>query len=245
MDLKPFNATHVNPGQPLTAQAWNDVVDAIDGAYQYLQATRHTVEVQVTNPELQQGGLLETVRVTAVRAGSAPVEAVRPTVPGGPHVISGLEPGAYTVQVEALGYTRQTVPVTVGSDADLKVTAALAPVGTFMPDLFGLSLHDAKAQLAQKQITLSRLLDCNGNDMAPSATDFDGTPVLVQSPMAGVYLPPGTPARLVVGVPQKVESGVEVPSLAGLTASEAQKALESIGLILGKNPILAKKPPTQ
>jgi hypothetical protein len=245
MTLKTFNATHVNPGQPLTAQAWNDIVDAIDQANQYLQATMHSVHVQITNPELASQSMLETVRVFAVLAGSPPFEAVRPIAPGGPHVLTGLPPGAYTLQAEAVGYTPATTTVNVtGTGAsDTPVSMALAQAGGFMPALFGLPLAQAKQQLATLQIKFDRLLDFNGNDMAPAATDFDNTPVLVQSPAVGTYMKAGDSAQLVVGVPQKVESGVLVPSLAGLTQAEAQKALESIGLVLGKVQILQRPVP--
>ena len=243
MNLDSFNATHVSPGQPLTAQAWNDIVDAIDQAYKYLQATLHTVNVQLSNPELQSRAMLETVRVFAVQAGSPPFEAVRPMADGGAHVLTGLTPGAYTIQAEALGYTPATTTVTVTGTggSNTTVSLALAAAGVFMPLLFGLPLGQAKAQLGALQITLSRLLDFNGNDKAPVGTDFDNTPVLVQSPLPGTFMKAGDNAQLVVGVPQKVESGVLVPSLAGLTQTEAQKALESIGLVLGNVQILQSK----
>jgi hypothetical protein len=245
MTLKTFNATHVTPGQPLTAQAWNDIVDAIDQAYQYLQATMHSVHVQITNPELASQAMLETVRVFAVLAGSPPFEAVRPVVPGGPHVLAGLPPGAYTLQAEAVGYTPATTTINVtGTGAsDTAVSMALAPAGVFMPALFGLPLAQAKQQLATLQIKFDRLLDFNGSDMAPASTDFDNTPVLLQSPPLGTFMNAGDSAQLVVGVPQKVESGVMVPSLAGLSQAEAQKALESIGLVLGKVQILRRPAP--
>jgi hypothetical protein len=245
MNLKTFNATHVNPGSPLTAQAWNDIVDAIDQAYQYLQATMHTVHVQVTNTELQSQALLETVRVFALQAGSPPIEAVRPVAPGGPHVLVGLPPGAYSVQAEAVGYTTGQAAVTVSGTggSDTLVSFALLKSGVFMPLLFGLALKKAKQQLADLQIKFDRLLDFNGNDMAPASNDFDNTPVLVQSPAPGTFMKAGDSAQLVVGVPQKVESGVLVPSLAGLSQIEAQKALESIGLVLGKVRTLHTAPP--
>ncbi len=41
MELRPFIKHTVRPGEPLTAQAWNDVVEGIDGAYQFLQAMMH------------------------------------------------------------------------------------------------------------------------------------------------------------------------------------------------------------
>src|SRR5258708_17162728 len=113
MNLNTFNATHVNPGQPLTAQAWNDIVDAIDQAYKYLQATMHTIHVQITNTELASQSMLETVRVVAVQSGAPPIDALRPLTPGGPHVLTGLPPGAYTIQAEALGYTPATTTVSV------------------------------------------------------------------------------------------------------------------------------------
>jgi hypothetical protein len=243
MNLNSFNATHVTPGQPLTAQAWNDLVDAIDGIVKFLQATMHTVHVQIANPELQTQSLLETVRVFAVKAGSPPVEAVRPIAAGGPHVISGLEPGSYTVQAEALGYSSasQAVDVSGTGSTDTQVSLALTAAGVFMPSLFGLPLAKAKDQLTALQIKLDRLLDFNGNDMAPATRDFDNTPVLVQSPLAGAFMKAGDTAQLVVGVPVKVESGVLVPSLAGLTQIEAQKALEAIGLVMGKVQILHKQ----
>ena len=91
-------------------------------------------------------------------------------------------------------------------------------------------------------IKFDRLLDFNGADMAPASSDFDNTPVLVQSPMPGTFMRTGDSAQLVVGVPVKVQSGVAVPSLAGLTQIEAQKALESIGLVLGRVQTLHKQP---
>jgi len=39
-----------------------------------------------------------------------------------------------------------------------------------------------------------------------------------------------------------VEASIEVPSLAGLTLTEAQKALESVGLVLGK--VVTKQAPS-
>jgi beta-lactam-binding protein with PASTA domain len=54
-------------------------------------------------------------------------------------------------------------------------------------------------------------------------------------------MPPNVGARLVLAVPIQVEPAVEVPSLSGLTQQEAQKALESIGLVLGKVSVLQKQ----
>jgi beta-lactam-binding protein with PASTA domain len=47
--------------------------------------------------------------------------------------------------------------------------------------------------------------------------------------------------QLVISAALQVEPAIEVPSLAGLTLPEAQKALEGIGLVLGKVTTLQPK----
>ena len=239
MELKPFIKKTVRPGEPLTAQAWNDVLDGIEGVQQYLQATMHTVRVRITNTGLDP----EVVRVTATRAGGAPVEAVRPIPPGKDHILTWLEPGAWTVTAEAPGFQAATAPVTVSDSAETTVELALQAVGAFMPDCFGLSLSQAQAALATAGVPLVRLVDFTGRELPPqNPGDGADAPVFVQWPAAGLPVPPGTGAALVIAVPVQVEAAVEVPSLAGLTQQEAQKALESIGLVLGKVSTLQKQP---
>jgi hypothetical protein len=232
MELKPFIKRTVRPGEPLTAQSWNDVVDAIDAAYQFLQSTMHTVRVKVTGPGLTPS----QVRVVATPASGAPVEAVRPVAPGTEHVLARLEAGAWTVSAEAAGYQTATATVTIADAGETALELPLAPAGPFMPDLFGLTLSQAAQSLSQLGIPLLRLLDFTGRDLPPAAGPGENpeAPVLVQSPLAGIPITAGHGAGLVIALPIEVEPAVEVPSLAGLTQQEAQKALESIGLVLGK-----------
>jgi len=232
MDLTPFTKKTVQPGEPLTAQAWNDLVNAIDGAYQFLQSTQHTVRVTITNPELAQD--LERVRVTASRSTGAPVEAVRPIPPATEHILSRLEAGAWTVTAEAHGYAAATAPVTIADAGESTLQMALQKAGAFMPDLFGAPLGTAKTALVQATIPLVRVLDFNGRELPIESTENDDRQVLVQWPPPDVALPPGGGARLVIAVPVQVEPAVEVPPLTSLTQQEAQKALEAVGLTLGK-----------
>src|SRR5262249_9695664 len=107
MDLKPFIKKTVKPGEPLTAQAWNDVLEGIDQLHQFVVASRHTLRVTITNPEIDP----EQVRVAASRSDGAPVEAVRPVAPGKQHTLSGLDAGAWTVSAELAGYQTATTSV--------------------------------------------------------------------------------------------------------------------------------------
>jgi len=231
MDLTPFIKKTVTPGEPLTAQAWNDVVEGIDGAYQFLLATQHTVRVQITNPGLD----LDQVRVTATRSDAAPVEAVRPVAPGTAHVLSRLEAGAWTITAELPGFQTETTTVTIADSGETAVSMALTQAGGIMPDLFGANLGVARAALAAARIPLVRLLDFSGRDLPPATPgDYENQPVLVQWPAFDAALPPGGGARLVVAVPVETEPAVAIPSLTSLTQAEAQRALESIGLTLGR-----------
>jgi hypothetical protein len=238
MDLKPFIKKTVKPGEPLTAQAWNDVLDGVDQLYQFIVASRHTLRVTITNPEIDP----ERVRVAASRADGAPVEAVRPVAPGKQHTLSGLDMGAWIVSAELVGYQTKTTPVTIADAGETSIEMALNKVANFMPDLFGAALADARKALATAGIPLVKLMDFNGRDLPPTQPDpqNDVAPVLVQYPPPNAALPSGGGARLVIAVPVQVEPAVAVPSLVSLTEPEARKALESVGLVLGKVTVVQK-----
>jgi hypothetical protein len=239
MELRPFVRNLVRPGQPLTAQAWNDLVDGIDAVHQFLRATQHTVQVRITNTDID----LREVRVTATRNDAAPVEAVRPLTPTGVHVLSRLEAGSWTITASAVGFRPATTPLEVSDGGATTVSLALEPSANVMPDLFGLPLSVAIRVLSEAGIPFARLLDFSGTEYAPAkpGNDILGQPVLAQSPWPGALFDTtsgGLGASLVIAVPAKLESVAEVPSLAGLTQAEAKQVLEKIGLRLGKVTVL-------
>jgi len=239
MDLKPFVRTLVRPGQPLTAEAWNDVVDGIDAAHQFLRASLHTVRVHLTNADID----LRAVRVTASRNDAAPVEAVRPLTFDGEHVLSRLEAGAWTITADAVGFRPASTPLTIADAGETTLNLALEQSARVMPDLFGLRLDTSIRVLSTGGIAFARLLDFEGTEYAPANPGNEqlGQPVLAQSPPAGSLIDSSaeaTGAALVIAVPAKLESVAEVPSLAGLSQTEAKQVLEKIGLRLGKVSVL-------
>lgn len=231
MKLDPFIAKTVQPGEPLTAQAWNDIVQGIAALYAYLEATEGTqLQATIANTELD----LQSARVTAVGVDGRVAEAVRPIPPDTRFTFIDLEPGAYTVRAEAPGYDPSTQSVTAPS-----VTAidfSLTRNASAMPEVFGLPLEEALAELELAEIAVSRILDVVGRDVAPAQPDqeYRTSPVLMQLPEPGQPVSPGQRAQLVVAAALESEPAVEVPSLSGLTLQEARKALESLGLTLGK-----------
>ncbi len=232
MELKPFIKKTVKPGEPLTAQAWNELSDAIDAMRQFLAATLHTVRVTITNTGLD----LEHVRVTASRESGPPVEAVRPIPPGKDHIISELDAGAWTITAETAGYETATQVVNIVDAGETSIQMGLQLAGKFMPDLFGATLATARTVLGAQTITIARVIDFNGRDLPPTQSDpeIDNAPVLVQWPPPNSAMPPDGAARLVIATPVKIEASIAVPALTSMTQQEARKALESIGLVLGK-----------
>jgi hypothetical protein len=219
----------VSPGEPVTAEGWNAIVGGVTALTAYLNATEATgVHVVIKN-----AGVTDA-RVAATRDDGVTYEAVKPVPPGTDFILAGLRPGAYSIRVDAPGFSPETASITAPVSAPVEFS--LKASGAFMPDLFGMTLRAALQELASRKIAVARILDVVGRDVAPAnpGADYNDQPVLGNLPPAGTAVPPEGQVQLVVSAPLQVQASVEVPSLAGLTLAEAQKALEAIGLVLGK-----------
>jgi hypothetical protein len=231
MDLTPFAAKTVSPGEPITAQAWNELVEGIKALNDFVRSSQATaLRVGLGNTDIR----LETVRVTARRDDGWLAEAVAPVDGGGEFVFAALPQGAFTVRAEAPGFSPASANVTIPGNASVQLT--LEQDGAFMPNLIGVELAAALAELEDRDITVGRLLDVVGRELPPAKPDseYARQPVLMQLPDPGVAVPPEGKVQIVVSAALQVEESVEVPPLTGLTLEEARKALEAIGLKLGK-----------
>jgi hypothetical protein len=239
MAIHPYVPKDVKAGEPVTAQGWNEVVKAVIAITQYLETSEATsLRVKVTNADADP---LQT-RVTAVRDDGLTAEAVAPVTAGGDFMFGALKPGAYTVRAAAAGFEEASAPVTIPSSAVLTLTMSAAAVR--MPSIFGLELPAALATLKTAKVSVARVIDVAGRDVAPAnpGPEYNTAPVLAQLPLAGEFVAPSVSAQLVVAASLVAEAAVEMPSLVGLTQTEAQKALENIGLVLGKVVIKQPKP---
>ena len=231
MAINPNLPKTVNAGEPVTAEGWNVIVNGIIALTNYLNSTEaSSLQVSLTNVGLA----LTSARVTATRGDGVTFEAVAPITSSGTFVFSGLAPGPYTLRAEAPGFEATTKSITAPSAEAISLT--LTPHGAFMPSVFGDTLQAALQELKNAKIPVSRIIDVAGRDVAPAnpGADNNNSPVLAQIPGAGVPVPPDGNAQLVIATSLQVQSSVETPSLTGLTLAEAQKALEGIGLVLGK-----------
>ena len=237
----PFIKKTVQPGDPLSAQAWNDVVVGVDTLFTFIEASEAaSVTVQIAN----QGIDLASVRVTATRDDGISTEAVGPVADGTLHTFPGLRPGAYKLRAEAPGFQPASVDIVVPPDGVLPTqTITLLANGAFMPGLFGQELGASLAQLTSLGIAVSNILDVTGTavPVAAPGSAYTQSLVLLQLPAEGVPLAPGQAAQLVISAALQAEASIELPSLAGLTFAEASKALEALGLKVGKS--YTKQPP--
>jgi len=231
MPLQPFDVRLVRAGEPVTAQAWNDIVNAIGDLHGFVEATTGSrLQVRVAGPSLD----TDAVRVSAIAADGAVTDAAAPVPPSDGFTLADLLPGSYTIRAEARGFTPGTAATTVPAPAPVVLT--LSRSAPAMPAVFGLTLEQAFAALRAAAIVPARVVDITGRDVPPAnpGAEFNSTLVLVQLP------PPGYPvaadsggAQLVVSAALEVEATIEMPSLAGLTLVEARRVLDELGLVLG------------
>jgi|GEM_PF-1451362 len=228
MELKAFTAKEVAPGEPITAQAWNELVDGIRSLNEFVVSSQKTaLEVSLGNVDID----LASVRVTAERDDGWLLEAAVNS--DNVFVFTSLPAGAFVVTASAAGFSSASQNITVPDQEALVLT--LAQKGAFMPNVTGLELGIALKQLAGLNISVGRLLDVVGRELAPAKPDsgYLRQPLLVQLPDPGVPVLPGDEISLVVSIALQTDDSVEMPPLTGLTLTEARKTLESLGLRLG------------
>lgn len=227
--LLPFNARRVRAGEPLTAQAWNEIVDALDNATEFLAATQHAVRVQITTLNLD----YRTVRVTVDIAAGQRVEGVRPVTNNGHHYLTGLPPGQHTLRAEAHGYQVKTQVFTVDDRPDQLVEVVLEPLATpVMPDLFAAPFPDALALLQAAGVSVT-VYDFAGQTVTSAKfADYAESLVLAHSPPAGALI---GAQGVVLGITlsARPQDAVQVPDLTGFTEAEARRTLSQLGLTLG------------
>jgi hypothetical protein len=227
---------NVNPGEPVTAQGWNSIVDGLDDLYDAVLAFgTGALQVGVTAGELP----VRDAEVVAVPlAGGNPVAALPLFGDTTAYQLIGISDGEWRLYVRAEGFQPQTRDVTVPATEPISVSLTLA--GALVPDLFGVPAQDALAQLTTASITVDLILDITGHEVSRVnlPPQYQNAPVLLQLPDAGTVIDPASQrVRLVLAVAIDQVPVVTMPSLIGLTADEVATALNQLGLVLGKTTV--------
>ena len=230
---------HADPGRPVTAQAWNAIVDAVGTLYDAVNALGGNSLLVTVNAG---GQPRADARVVAVPAGGGrAIPAIAPFPGQTQHQLAGLTDGTWQLQVTAAGCTDASVDVTV--PASTTTTVSLTVAQKVMPDLFGRTALQALNTLAGQGLTLDLIFDAAGEAVPKSnlPTRFQTAVVLAQSPAPGAFVPPGAAqVRLVLSAELETPN-VTVPNLARLTLAEATAALSKLGLKVGTTTVAKDK----
>ena len=225
-----FTKTHVVPGEPVTAQAWNAIVDGLFEAQAILLTGSGTVQVTLTGDPRD----IADARVVATDVNGVRYDAVPQTAPGDPFVFPKLTVGAYTVAASAPSCTTATAGVTIATDGSATpnpVPLALVSTARRMPNVLGVKWKDAVAAL---QLVNARALDASGKGVPLTGfeTAYNDAPVLMQWPDPEEIVPAGKDPYVVVATIIKPTVLVPTPNFIGLTVSAAQVEAAKLGLVL-------------
>ncbi len=225
-----FTKTNVKPGEPVTAQAWNAIVDGLFDVQSILATGSGTVHVTVAGDQRD----IDAARVVATDAAGVRYEAVQQLAPGDPFVFPKLTAGAFTISVSAPSCTTGTGSVTIASDGSATpdpVPIALAFAGKRMPNVLGAKWSDAAAALA----TINpRVLDASGKGIPLTGfdPDYKDVPVLIQWPDPDEIVPAGKDPYVIVATIVKPAVLIPTPNFIGMTVAEAQAAAVQAGLVI-------------
>jgi hypothetical protein len=225
-----FTKTNVTPGEPVTAQAWNAIVDGLFEVQALLSTGSGTVRVAVTGDQRD----IDAARVVATDANNVRYAAVPPSHAGEAFVFPKLTAGAYTITVSAPACTDGTASVTVANDGTASpnpVPVALVFSGQRMPNVLGVAWKDAVGPL---QPINPHALDASGKGVPLAGFDsaYANVPVLMQWPDPGEIVPAGSIPHVILATIVKPAVLVPTPKLVGMTIAEAQAEASKLGLVI-------------
>jgi len=237
MPLVKPSLANVSAGQPVTAQAWNKIQDAIGALFDAMLALgSNTLDVEVTDGAT---AILDAT-VIAVPASGAPIQAVRPRSGSTAFTLTQLTAGSWTLYVSAPDYTPVTHAVTVPAAGPVTIT--LATQTKPMPDLLGKTAATAVTALNAAGIQVDLILDVTGEEVSKTAIPSNraNSRILFQFPDPGARVTPASAKTRLVISAQAEQQITSVPSLVGMSYAQLVKALNDAGLKLGNIKYLTK-----
>jgi len=225
----------VSPNETITAEAWNNLIDAIQALHQELDELESQrpgwIVVSVLAEDGEEPGRELMGSEISTVAASALADVERTYIGrrvSGRYVISNLSPGLYDVRVAptiASGFApavKRGVQVQSGGATVVdvvvprtEVTGALPRV----PDLFNLGLQVALDLLAERGLALGEVLDAHGQVIPITTSTYESTgainyvappdfaerPVVSSEPGEGMEVLTGTSVSLLISTSDRSE----------------------------------------
>ena len=251
----PLIDTH--PGDPITSEQWNNVLEALRRIYEAMNKSVGALAIKVVNKANNNAirGAIVTVKPIELSSrfsfeGTTPAQPPSPDlnrpsrpalfVGGGEdyYQVSQLPPGFYNVIVEAAGFITRGLPITMPEKNALKIDVEMTAAETLfpMPNLFGLTLTQAVAEVKAQEFQVISIIDSHGKDTPATAIpeEAKGARVLGQMPDPGTLIAKNAPIQIHISAKAEYAERIKVPDLRGLTLEEAKAKLESVHLMLGR-----------
>ncbi len=221
----------VEPGRPITANAWNDILKSLGllrDALNALGSGELRVTVHLAGNAATQIPQAEVVAVN--KDNGQAIRAVQPFAGRQAHTVLGISAGAWDIHVNAPDYVSRSEEIDYPADTDKAMGLSLA--GKKVPDLFGKTLTQAKSALSGQGMKIDKILDSAGKNHA--VDDAPGPMrVLYQLPAQGTVIDPTVERiRLVIAAEVEITGMVQVPDLYGMTPTQAAAKLAEYGLVM-------------
>ncbi len=221
----------VEPGRPITADAWNEILNSLGllrDAINAIGSGELQVTVHVAGQINQKIPGAEIVAVSQ-DTGRA-IRAAQPFPGRDAHTIIGIGAGNWDLYITAPNYQLRSYEVSYPEDP--AVSVGLTPEGKAVPDVFGVKVSQAKSTLTAQGMNISKILDSAGKnhpiDDAPA-----NMRVLYQLPAQGTFINPAVDRiRLVIAAEVEITGMVQVPNVAGMTPTAAAAKLAEYGLVM-------------
>ena len=221
----------VEAGRPITADAWNEILDSLGLLRDAINAIG-SGELQVTvHLAGQADQKIPKAEIVAVNQDSGRAIRAAQSFPGrDAHTIIGIGDGNWDLYITAPDYQLRSYAVVYPDDTAVSVGLTLD--GKVVPDVFGDKLGQAKSTLTAQGMTISNILDSAGKNHA-----VDDAPVnmrvLYQLPAEGTVINPAVDRiRLVIAAEVEITGMVQVPDVTGMTPNAAAAQLAEYGLIM-------------
>lgn len=255
--ITPPALVDAHPGDPITSQQWNNVLEAVRRIYEAMNKSVGALAIKVVNKANHNAirGALVTVKPIELESrfsfeGTTPAQTPSPDlnrpsrpalfVGGGEdyYQVSQLPPGFYNVIVEAAGFITRGLPITMPENNALKIDVEMTAAETLfpMPNLFGRTLTQALAEVKAQEFQVISIIDSHGKDTPATAIpdEAKGARVLGQVPDPGTLIAKNAPIQIHISAKAEFTERIKVPDLRGLTLEEAKAKLASLRLGLGE-----------
>lgn len=244
MALKHPPLINATPGDPITSEGWNNMIQSIKTLYETHNQTASQLTITLLDDD--DNKVIKNATITIVSEKGVTLIASFAGADIQKYLVTDIAAGNYKLFAEASDYSNENRELVVpesGEPVKINIEMTKTTNEKVVPNYFGLKLSAADSLIKRAGFLLNRVIDSHGKDLTQEDIAEIGATVKVlnQVPEAGLVHEVGGAVALLVSAKAAFEQRVKVPDLQGLSLNEARTAIEGIGLVLGETNTIASK----